>query len=199
MCVIHTFFDFLPFPVYYLTIMSGHNKFSKIKHKKAANDAKKSNVFSRISKLITSESKKCNGDVNSPGLATVIEMAKKENMTKDTIERAVKKGTDKDTAAMEPSTYETYGPGGCAVIVETLSDNKNRIAGEIRHILSKSGYELAQPGAASWAFTKTGFEWTANTTVELSDSDLEKLSALIEKFEENEDVQNVFTNASNLG
>jgi YebC/PmpR family DNA-binding regulatory protein len=178
--------------------MSGHNKFSKIKHKKAANDAKKSNIFSRISKLITAESKKCGGDVNSPGLVTVIEMAKKENMTKDTIERAVKKGTDKNTAAMDPATYEAYGPGGCAMIIETLSDNKNRIAGEVRHILSKVGYELAQPGAASWAFTKTGFDWAANTTMELSDSDLEKLSALIEKFEENEDVQNIFTNVSNL-
>ena len=178
--------------------MSGHNKFSKIKHKKAASDAKKSNVFSKISKLITAESKKCNGDANSPGLATVIEMAKRENMPKDTIERAVKKGTDTNTAALEPVTYEAYGPGGCAIIVESLTDNKNRAAAEVRHILSKSGLELAQPGAASWAFTKEGFEWKPNSTISLVDNDLEKLSGLIESFEENEDVQKVFTNVSNL-
>jgi transcriptional/translational regulatory protein YebC/TACO1 len=100
--------------------MAGHNKFSKIKHKKAATDAAKSKVFSRLSKLITAESKKCNGDVNSPSLAQAIESAKKENMPKDTIERAIKKGTDSDTAAMDQMTYESYGPGGSAIIIEGL-------------------------------------------------------------------------------
>jgi len=178
--------------------MSGHNKFSKIKHKKAASDAKKSNVFSRISKLITSESKKCNGDVNSPGLATVITMAKKENMPKDTIDRAVKKGTDKDTAAMDSITYEAYGPGGSAMIIETLSDNRNRIAGEVRHILSKSGLELGQPGSVAWAFQKVEGQWVATNPMELEEGDLEKLSNLIDNFDENEDVQGVYTNISNL-
>ena len=178
--------------------MSGHNKFSKIKHKKAATDAKKSDAFSKISKLITNESKKCGGDVNSPGLATVIAMAKKENMPKDTIERAVKKGLGSDVADLEAITYEAYGPGGCAMIIETLSDNRNRIAGEVRHIFTKSGLELAQPGAAAWAFTKEEMEWKPNQTVELSDSDLEKLSNLMDLLDENEDVQKVYTNVSNL-
>jgi transcriptional/translational regulatory protein YebC/TACO1 len=109
--------------------MSGHNKWSKIKHKKGAEDAKRSKIFSRLSKMITNESKKANGDVSSPGLATAIESAKKENMPKDTIERAVKKGTDNDTASMDSVTYEAYGPGGCAIIIEGLTDNKNRSAG----------------------------------------------------------------------
>ena len=174
--------------------MSGHNKWSKIKHKKGAEDAKKSKIFSRLSKLITLESKLANGDVNSPGLATVIESAKKENMPKDTIERAVKKGTDSDAAAMDPVTYETYGPGGCAIIIDGLTDNKNRAAAEIRHLLSKKGYELASPGSASWAFTKTGMEWTPSTTVQLSDEDKDKLGILIDAIEENEDVQGVYTN-----
>lgn len=178
--------------------MSGHNKFSKIKHKKAAADAKKSNAFSKLSKLITNESKMCGGDVNSPGLATVIEMAKKENMPKDTIERAVKKGLGADAASLESITYEAYGPGGSAMIIETLSDNRNRIAGEVRHIFTKAGLELAQPGAASWAFTKADMEWVPNQTIELSDGDLEKLSNLIDSLEENEDVQKVYTNVSNL-
>lgn len=176
--------------------MAGHNKFSKIKHKKAASDAQKSKIFSRLSKMITLESKNANGDVNSPALATVIETAKKENMPKDTIERAVKKGIDKDAASLEAVTYETYGPGGSALIIEVLTDNKNRSAAEIRHTLSKFNLELAGPGAASWAFTKTGMDWVPNTTLELSDDDIEKLERIVEALEENEDVQGVFTNVA---
>ena len=175
--------------------MSGHNKWSKIKHKKGAEDAKRSQVFSKLSRLITAESKKANGDVNSPALATVIENAKKENMPKDTIERAVKKGTDVNTAAMESVTYETYGPGGVAVVIEGLTDNKNRTAAEVRHILSKQGYEMAAQGAASWAFQREGNKWIPTTTTEISDDDGEKLGNLIDSLEELEDIQEVFTNA----
>jgi YebC/PmpR family DNA-binding regulatory protein len=174
--------------------MSGHNKFSKIKHKKAASDAAKSKVFSRYSKLITAESKKADGLISSPALATAIELAKKENMPKDTIDRAIKKGTDSDTLAMDSVTYETYGPGGSAVIIEGLTDNNNRTAAEIRHTLSKNGYELAAQGAASWAFSREGNDWVANQTMELSDGDLEKLSRLVDALEESEDVQGIYTN-----
>lgn len=174
--------------------MSGHNKWSKIKHKKGAEDAKKSKIFSRLSKLITAESKLANGDVNSPGLATVIESAKKENMPKDTIERAVKKGTDSDAAAMDAVTYEAYGPSGCAIIIEGLTDNKNRAAADIRHILSKQGYELAAPGSAAWAFTKEGMDWVPSQKVALSEEDQDKLGRLIDAIEESDDVQGVFTN-----
>ena len=175
--------------------MSGHNKLSKIKNKKGAADAKKSNLFSKLSRQIIAESKKCNGDVSSASLATAIEAAKKENMPKDTIERAVKKGADKNTAALEEVTYEAYGPGGVAIIIEGLTDNKNRSAAEIRHLLSKKGLELAAQGAASWAFSKTGKEWTPNTTMPISEEDGEKLGGLIDELEEMEDVQDVFTNA----
>lgn len=175
--------------------MSGHNKWSKIKHKKGAEDAKKSKIFSRLSRLITAESKKANGNVSSPGLATVIETAKKANVPKDTIERAVKKGTESGTLAMDPVTYEAYGPGGCAIIVEALTDNKNRTAPEIRHIFSKHGFELASPGAAAWAFSRVDRSWVPNQTMDLLDTDLEKLSELVDALEENDDVQEVFTNA----
>ncbi|HRY30835.1 MAG TPA: YebC/PmpR family DNA-binding transcriptional regulator [Candidatus Paceibacterota bacterium] len=175
--------------------MSGHNKWSKIKNKKGAEDAKKSRVFSKYSKLITAESKKAGGNVSSPSLAAVIETAKKENMPKDTIERAVKKGMDPGTANIEAVMYETYGPGGVAIIIEALTDNKNRTAPEIRHLLTKNGYELAQPGAASWAFKKENGKWVAQTLISLSDADLELLSKLVEELEDTEDVQEVFTNA----
>ena len=175
--------------------MSGHNKWSKIKHKKAATDAQKSKIFSKYSKLIALEAKKAQGDVNSPSLKAVIDRAKKENMPNDNIDRAVKKASDPDTAAMEELVYEAYGPSGVALIITGLTDNRNRVAPEIKHILSKNGASLAAQGAAVWAFTKENGEYRANTTTPLSPDDLDKLSALIEELEENDDVQDVFTNA----
>jgi len=175
--------------------MSGHNKWSKIKNKKGAEDAKRSKIFSKLSLFITSESKKVSGDVSSPGLAAAIEMAKKENMPKDTIDRAVKKGTDSGTAALDPITYEAYGPGGCALIIEVLTDNKNRAAAEVRHTLSKSGYELATPGAAAWAFERNNMDWLPTSTIGLDDSDGEKLGDLIDNLEDLDDVQSIYTNA----
>jgi YebC/PmpR family DNA-binding regulatory protein len=176
--------------------MSGHNKWSKIKNKKGAEDAKKSNLFSKLSRQIIAESKKCSGDVSSPSLATAIEIAKKENMPKDTIDRAIKKGADKDSAVLEPVTYEAYGPGGTALIIEGLTDNKNRTAAEVRHLLSKKGIELAAQGAASWAFSKEGPKWVAKTTVDISEEDGGKLGDLLDELEELEDVQEVFSNAN---
>jgi YebC/PmpR family DNA-binding regulatory protein len=179
--------------------MSGHNKFSKIKHKKASTDAKKSKVFSRYSKLITVESKKCNGDVNSASLARAIDLAKKENVPKDVIEKAVIKGTDANAVALEPVQYEAYGPGGSALIITALTDNKNRTAAEIRHIFSKSGYELATPGAASWAFVKNAdASYTASTPLELSEDDMQKMVNLYDQLDEQEDTQNVYTNVVGL-
>ncbi len=176
--------------------MSGHNKWSKIKHKKAATDAAKSKIFGKFSRLIAVESKKCGGDVNSPSLRSVIEQARAVSMPSDNIERAVKKGAGGDTGNMEEVMYEAYGPGGCALIITGLTDNKNRTSAEIKHILSKAGAELATQGSASWAFTKEGNVWKANSTIPLSDSDGEKLGNLMEVLEENDDVQNVYTNAS---
>jgi len=176
--------------------MSGHNKWSKIKHKKAAADAKKSKVFSKFARLIAMESKKAGGDVSSPGLRSVIEQAKAVNMPSGNIERAVKKGGEKDVESLEEVIYEAYGPGGSAIIIEGLTGNKNRAAAEIKHILSKHNTALAQPGAASWAFEKEGREWLPKTTVQLSSTDTESLKKLIDELEDNDDVQKVYTNAN---
>ena len=174
--------------------MSGHNKWSKIKHQKASTDAKKSKIFSKYSRLITTESKKAKGDVNSPGLAFIIEKARKENMSKDVIDRAVKKGLGNDAGSMEAITYEAYGPGGSAMIIEALTDNRNKAAQEVKFILSKNGANLAEIGAASWAFEKQGQGWAANTTIDLEDEDLIKLEKLVDELEDNDEVQTVYTN-----
>ncbi len=175
--------------------MSGHNKFSKIKHLKAKNDAQKSKSFGKFVRLITVEAKKSKGNLTSPGLAAAIEKARKENMPNDTIDRAAKKGATDNSAAMEVHTYEAYGPGGVAILIEALTDNKNKAAQEIKHILSLNDTALASQGSASWAFQKTNEGWQATTTTPLEDADIEKLTKLVEELEANDEVQEVFTNA----
>jgi YebC/PmpR family DNA-binding regulatory protein len=188
--------------------MSGHNKWSQIKEKKGKSDAKKSQVFSKLAKLIANEARAAKGNKNAPALRAAIERARKENMPSDNILRAIKRATEKG-AAMESVIYEAYGPGGVALIIEALTDNRNKTAQEIKHILSENEGNLAGPGAASWAFEKPDANlanrdanaanenrrWKATTTVSLSDEDLEKLDKLVEALETNEDAQEVFTNA----
>ena len=145
--------------------MSGHNKWSKIKRKKEVSDSQKSRVFTKLVRLIQVESKKANGDMNSPGLKTAIEKAKKENMPSDNIERAIKKGASPDGSNMESITYEAYGPSGVGIIIETLTDSRNRTFAEIKHILTKNNSSIAQVGAVKWAFEKKENEWVPKTTV----------------------------------
>ena len=175
--------------------MSGHNKWSKIKHKKAATDAVKSKVFSKHSGLIAMESKKAGGDVSSPGLAAAIERAKKDSMPKNNIEKAVAKGCGEGGATIEEVLYEAYGPGGVAMIITAVTDNTNRTSPEIKHILTKADLQLGAPGSSMWAFTKVESNYIPNSPTDLSDGDGEKLAALVEAFEEHEDVQDVFTTA----
>ena len=175
--------------------MAGHNKWSKIKHKKALTDAKKSKVFSKFVKLIQVESKKACGNTDSPGLRTAIEKAKAENMPSSNIEKAVAKGKAGEGANMEHVIFEAYGPGGSAIIIEGLTDNNNRTAPEIKHILSKRNLQLATQHSATWAFDKVeGGGWQAKMPHEISEEDLEKLESLIEELEDHEDVQGVYTN-----
>lgn len=141
------------------------------------------------------ESRKCGGDVNSPGLRAVIDRAKAESMPKDNIDRAVAKGAGVGGADYEEVLYETYGPGGTAVLIDAVTDNRNRTAAEIKHLLSKHGLELAAPGSAAWAFTKTDSGYEPSSTVELNDADTEKLEKLLEALDENDDVQEVYTTA----
>lgn len=174
--------------------MSGHSKWSKIKHKKAATDAKKSKIFSKLVRYITVEAKKAKGDRNSPGLRLAIEKARAENMPADNIDRAIDKASS-STAELEPVTYEAYGPGGVAIIIEAYTDNRNRTVQEIKHILSKNDSALAAQGAALWAFTKGEQGLAPTTTVDLSDEDLEKLSEVVDQLEDQDDVNEVYTNA----
>lgn len=139
--------------------MSGHSKWSTIKHKKGAADAKRGKVFTKLIKEITVAARMGGGDPESnPRLRTAIAAAKSENMPKDNIDRAVKKGTGElEGVNYEESTYEGYGPGGAAIFVESLTDNKNRAVADIRHIFSKAGGNLGENGCVAYMFDKKGY------------------------------------------
>lgn len=175
--------------------MSGHNKWSKIKRQKAGTDAAKSKVFSKLARAIATASKMVHGDTTSPTLRTAIDKAREYNMPIDNIERAVKKGSGAEAEHMDQITYEAYGPGGCALVIEALTSNRNKAAQEVKFILSENGFALAGVGSATWAFTKEGAEWIPNMTVPLSEEDSQKLEKLMNELEENDEVQEVYTNA----
>jgi YebC/PmpR family DNA-binding regulatory protein len=138
--------------------MSGHSKWATIKHKKGALDAKRGKIFTRLIKEITIAAKGGGGDPDgNPRLRGAIAAAKAENMPADNIKRAIQKGTGElEGASYEEMTYEGYGPGGVALLVDVLTDNKNRAASEIRHAFSKQGGNLGSPGSVSHMFSKKG-------------------------------------------
>jgi YebC/PmpR family DNA-binding regulatory protein len=175
--------------------MSGHNKWSKIKRKKEASDAQKSKIFSKHASLIAMESRIAKGDVHAPGLSAAIERAKKDSMPKENIDRAVQKGKAADGALLAEVVYETYGPGGVAMIITAVTDNPNRTTPEIRHLLGKAGYQLGGNGSSAWAFTKTHEGYFPMNHTTLSETDREKLAVLIEALEEHDDVQDIYTTA----
>src|SRR3989338_5083588 len=117
--------------------MSGHNKWSKIKNKKASTDAARSKIFSKMVKLIFAASRQAKGSTTSPILRAAIDKAREYNMPSDNIERAIKKGAGADAEALDAITYEAYGPGGSAMIIESLTKNRNKAAQEVKFILSK--------------------------------------------------------------
>lgn len=139
--------------------MAGHSKWASIKHKKKAVDAKRGKLFTKLGRAITVAAREGGGDPDgNPSLATAIEKAKSYSMPKDNIQRAIDRGTGEgsDAAAIERILYEGYGPGGAALLVEVLSDNRNRTGSEIRHAFDRHGGSLGEPGSVAWMFDKRG-------------------------------------------
>src|SRR4051794_9496778 len=139
--------------------MSGHSKWASIKHKKAIVDSRRGQQFTKLARAITVAARDGGGDPDSnAALAQAVQKAKDASMPKDNIERAIAKGTGEgaDAAAIESITYEGYGPGGVALLIEALTDNRNRAGSEVRHILSKNGGTLGEPGSVAYLFEKRG-------------------------------------------
>ncbi len=139
--------------------MSGHSKWHSIKHKKGAADAKRGKIFTRIIKELTVAARAGGGDPESnPRLRTIIAEAKASNMPADNIKRAIRRGTGEEPGmSYEEAIFEAYGPGGAALIIDVLTDNRNRTVGELRHLLTKHGGNLAEANSVAWMFSKKGY------------------------------------------
>jgi YebC/PmpR family DNA-binding regulatory protein len=153
--------------------MSGHSKWASIKHKKGALDAKRGKVFTRIIKELTVAARNGGGDPDSnPRLRTIIAEAKSVNMPAENIKRAVQRGTGElPGVSYEEITYEAYGPGGVAIMIEVLTDNKNRTVGEMRHTLSKNGGNLGEANSVAWMFEKKGYIVVEKSKVPANDDE----------------------------
>jgi YebC/PmpR family DNA-binding regulatory protein len=148
--------------------MSGHSKWSTIKRKKGANDAKRGQLFTRISREIVIAAREGGGDPDTNiRLRLVLDKARAANMPKDNIERAIKRGTgeDKDAAEIEEVSYEGYAPHGVALIIEVVTDNRNRAVADIRHVLTRFGGSMGENGSVAWQFTRTAFFAIPSDTV----------------------------------
>jgi len=156
--------------------MSGHSKWSTIKHKKAAKDAKKGKIFTKLIKEITVAARMGGGDINAnPRLRTAVLTARGNSMPNENIDRAIKKGTGElEGVIYEEIQYEGYGPGGAAIIAQVLTDNKNRTVSEIRRLFTKHGGNMGETGSVSWMFDHKGL-----ITVEKSQIDEERLMGIV--------------------
>lgn len=148
--------------------MSGHSKWAQVKHKKAIVDAKKGKIFSKIVKEISVAARLGGGDPDrNPRLRTAIEKAKEVNMPQENIKRAIMKGTGElPGMTYEETVYEGYGPGGTAILLEVLTDNRNRTVSEIRHIMTKHGGSLGEAGCVGWMFEKKGYILVEKTNID---------------------------------
>ena len=185
--------------------MSGHSKWSTIKHKKAAQDAKRSKVFTRILKEVVVAARLGGGDpAGNPRLRHALSEAKAHNVPGDNIDRAIKKGTGElEGVSYEEVTYEGYGPGGVAVLVETMTDNRNRTVSEVRHLFTKHGGNLGENGCVAWMFQRRGFFAFDRSVMEESGVDEEALVELAleleaEDFSVEEDSYHVYTSVEDF-
>ena len=168
--------------------MSGHNKWSQIKHQKGATDKKRSIVFSKILKAITIAARGEPNPAFNPRLRSLIEEARANTVPNENIERAIRKTENSD--ALKELTLEAYGPNGIAILIEIITDNTTRTVNEVRHVLEKNGGKLGEIGSVRWAFDGT----EAKFPVTVSEEDLIIMEKLLELLEDREDVQLVFTN-----
>lgn len=176
--------------------MSGHSKWSTIKHKKALTDAKKSKIFSKISALISVAAREKGGDPEkNPNLRTAIEKAREVNMPKENIDRAIKKGSGEiDGAKLEEVTYGAFGPGGVAILIEAITDNKNRTLAEVKQILSAHNAKFVETNSITWMFERKSSDWIAKNPIKVeNETDKKELAALYEALDDQQDINEIYS------
>lgn len=174
--------------------MSGHSKWSQIKHQKGAADLKRGRLFSKLLKAVSIAAKTEPNPQFNPRLRSAIEKAKENNVPQENLERAISKASEEKN--LEELLIEAYGAGGIAIIIEAITDNRNRTISEIKKILSDYEGKMANPGSVLWGFEKKDNAWSAKFPQSTSDESQNKLGGLIAALEEHDDVQNIVTNAT---
>ncbi|MDO8537161.1 MAG: YebC/PmpR family DNA-binding transcriptional regulator [bacterium] len=180
--------------------MSGHSHWAGIKHKKGVADQKRGQAFSKLLAAISAAAKTEQNPEFNPRLRTAVEKAREAKVPAENIERAIKRGPEAGEN-LEELIFEAYGPGGVAILIEAISDNKNRIVQEIKKALSEFGGKWAESGSVRWAFEPNADDrgkWIAKFSQEIGAEDKKKLQALVETLNECEGVQNIYTNTSSL-
>lgn len=182
-----------------ISIMSGHSKWSTIKHKKALTDAKRSKVFSKIASVVTIAAKKGSDPLKNPTLRTAIEKAREVNMPKENIERAIKRGTGEiGGAEIEEVIYGAFGPGGVAMLITAITDNKNRTLSEIKQVLKSHNAKFTEINSIQWMFHRDGADWVPNSPIKIEDEDIKKhLDALYDDLDEQQDTSEIYDNIGN--
>jgi len=176
--------------------MSGHSKWSKVKHQKAITDKRKGKLFSKLAKMITVAAHKGDDPETNPDLRMAIEKAKSANMPNENIEKAIQKGSGKgEEGKLEEMNYEAYGPNATPLIIKTKTDNKNRTLAEIKSVLNSFDSKLAESGSVKYLFEKKDGEWTAKYTTEIKDEKIkQQLQKLFQELKQQEDVEEVYSN-----
>jgi len=172
--------------------MSGHSHWKQVQHKKGVTDQKRGQLFAKLLQVISLAAKNDPNPQFNPRLRSVIEKAKENKVPQENIERAISKASE--TKNLEDLVIEAYGPEGSAIIIEAITDNRNRTVAEVKSILSEHGTKFANPGSALWAFEKTDAGWQAKLPQTISEDAKTKLQKLVTSLEEHNDVQKVITN-----
>jgi YebC/PmpR family DNA-binding regulatory protein len=173
--------------------MAGHSKWAQIKHKKSITDKKRGQIFSKLLKAITIAAKEGANPQFNARLRAAIEKAKENQVPQDNIERAIKKASETGEN-LEDLLIEAYGPEGSAILIEAITDNRNRTVAEIKKILKDYEAKWADPGSVMWAFEKIDNKWQAKFPQKISDEGVNKLNTLLEALDDHDDVENIITN-----
>ena len=176
--------------------MSGHSKWSQIKHKKGVSDEKKGQIFSKLAKKISMMARDGADPATNFRLQSAIEEARSFNMPKDNIDRAVKRASEKSAQALDRIVIQAMGPSSVAIIVEAITDNRNRTIGDIKNILFKNDAKMVPENSLNWMFDNS---WNPRTPLEITDQNLKiKLEKLFDELDDQDDIENIYSNA-NLG
>src|SRR3989338_7301575 len=176
--------------------MSGHSRWQQIRHKKGLTDQKRGQIFSTLTKLVTVPAKDGADPETNPKLKTAIGKAKEFNLPNENIERAIKRASGKDKIGLEVLLIEAIGPLNISVLVEAITDNKNRSIAEIKHVFSENNFKMVPSGSLLWQFERKGREFIPKMPIQIDSETKTKLKAFFEKLDEHDDVEEIYSNAA---